>query len=97
MTSYSVPFSISFHAPMTSKQVRWLREELALTFHAKPALDPDFPYAFGSLDRASGLFLVRGEGDRWTLECRTYERPTPQQVAAWRARADWVIEALPRR
>ena len=95
MTSYTVPFSIPFRAQMSSGQTSWLREELALTFHSKPALDPEFPYAFGLLDRASGLFLVTGEGDCWARECRTYEEPTPEQVARWRARVDWVVEALP--
>lgn len=95
MTSYTVPFSIPFRAQMSSGQTSWLREELALTFHSKPVLDPQFPYAFGLLDRASGLFLVRGVGDRWTLECRAYGEPTPEQVEAWKARAAWVVQALP--
>jgi hypothetical protein len=96
MPSYSVPFSFEFRAPMTSEQARWLREELALTFHYNPVLDPDFPYAFGLLDRFSGLFLIKGEEDRWTLECRTYRQPSETQVARWRACTDWVVEAVPR-
>ncbi len=56
----------------------------------------DLPYAFGSLDRFSGLFPLAGDEDRWTLECRAYREPTPAQVEDWRARAGWVVEALPR-
>lgn len=50
--------SIPFQAPMSNGQAEWLRQELALTFHSEPVLDPDFPYAFGSLDRFSGLYLI---------------------------------------
>ncbi|HET9163323.1 MAG TPA: hypothetical protein VFN89_07775 [Solirubrobacterales bacterium] len=94
--AYATPFSIPFQAPMSSAQVSWLREELGLTIHPKTAI-ADLPFAFGLLDRFSGFYLLKGEGDRWTLECRTYEEPTPEQVASWRARAEWVVAALPRR
>lgn len=94
--SYTIPFAIPFQAQMSSPQVRWLREELSLTFHVNPVLAPDLPYAFGSLDRFSGLFLVKGGDDsHWTLECRAYRTPTDDQLAAWRAQAEWVVAALP--
>lgn len=92
--TYVIPFSIPFRAPMSGDQVEWLRQELALTFHHESVLGPEFPYAFGSLDRFSGLYLVKGDEDHWTIECRAYRKPTPEQVERWRARTDWVIEAL---
>lgn len=95
--SYQVPFSIPFHTQMSSAQLDWLRAELSLTYHGKPRPPADPPYAFGVLDRYSGLFLVEEENDDWRLECRTYRRPDMALVAGWKARADWVIEALPRR
>ncbi|MBS1891225.1 MAG: hypothetical protein JST59_08025 [Actinobacteria bacterium] len=95
--TYVIPFSIPFQAPMSCKQVEWLRQELSLTFHPNAVLDPDFPYAFGSLDRFSGLYLVKGSGEHWTLECRTYRKPMAEEVASWEARTGWVIDALGRR
>jgi hypothetical protein len=94
--SYEVPFSIPFHAEMSGAQVDWLRAELGLTFHGRPKPPACAPYAFGPLDRFSGLFLVEENGDDWRLECRAYRAPTAAQVARWRAAADWVVAALPR-
>lgn len=95
--SYEVPFSIPFHAEMSSAQVDWLRAELGLTFHGRPRPPAAPPYAFGLLDRYSGLFLVEEDEDGWRLECRAYRAPSAAQVAGWKARADWVVEALARR
>jgi hypothetical protein len=94
--SYQVSFSIPFHAEMSSPQVDWLRAELGLTFHGRPKPPACPPYAFGLLDPYSGLFLVEEDGEDWRLECRSYRAPSPEQIADWKARADWVVEALPR-
>lgn len=94
--AYEVPFAFPFRARMSSGQVAWLREELGLTFHSEPKFDSDLPYAFGLLDRASGLYLIEGEGDCWRLECRTYEEPAAELVEGWKARASWVVEAIAR-
>ena len=80
--TYATPFSIPFQAPMSCKQVEWLRQGLSMIFHPDPVLDPEFPYAFGPLDRSTGFYLVKGDGGHWTLECRTYRKPIPPRPSA---------------
>jgi hypothetical protein len=89
----TIPFAITFRAEMGSAQVARLSSELGLTFHSNPKLNLPF-VAFVRLSFDSGLYLLREQGDRWRLECRTYGRPTEALIRGWRLHAEWVVDQI---
>ncbi|MGH2966363.1 MAG: hypothetical protein ACRDMH_13435 [Solirubrobacterales bacterium] len=91
--AYAVPFAITFRAEMNGAEVARLSSELGMTFHGHPKLDLPF-FAFGRLDFDSGLYLLRDQGDRWRLECRTYGRPSETAIEGWELHATWVVDLI---
>jgi hypothetical protein len=82
-------FCIRFACAMSDAEVARLSRMLDLDTHMHPKLH-DSPARPGvlRLDFESGLFLLRGAGDRqWTLEGRTWGDPLRQTVHEWQLRA----------
>jgi hypothetical protein len=85
----TVVFEIPFSSPLGAAERESLRHQLGLTGHADHKLPVD-PYSPASvrLDRFSGLFLERADGeDRWILQARTWGTPSAATVHGWRVRA----------
>lgn len=79
-------FSVEFASEMTAHDAALLERVLHLSSTMAPALRPSPARpGFARLDFESGLYLERGEEEgRWRLRARTWGRPAPSWVAAWR-------------
>lgn len=87
-------FSLPFQSAMSEADRALLRSQLGMTTHSHPkhpAVDP--PLGFAPLDADSGLYLV-GRGNSWAIECRTWGRPSGEQVSRWYLMTTHVIAQL---
>jgi len=91
-----VLFEVPFASAMDDADLAVLGRTLDLYRHTYTQMRPD-PNSPGvvRLDRFSGIFLERGEGEgRWVLEGRTWGTPAPESVHAWHVLAAGVARVL---
>ncbi|HLH65354.1 MAG TPA: hypothetical protein VKV27_06595 [Solirubrobacteraceae bacterium] len=91
-----VLFQVPFSSPMGDAELARLAHLLDMTTSMAPKMNPDpADPGVARLDRFTGLYLERGEGEgQWILEARTWGRPPSAAVRRWQVRAAQAARAL---